>query len=68
LSVRQVLGIGRIIGAGAGRVGIYQHSDMESVFAACAQRLCTTVEKRVTRRDGIMLLALLGFCHLKKQA
>jgi len=49
-------------------VGIYQHSDMESVFAACAQRLCTTVEKRVTRRDGIMLLALLGFCHLKKQA
>jgi hypothetical protein len=66
LSVRQVLGIGRIIGAGAGIV--YQHSDMESLFAACAQRLCAAVEKRVTRRDGIMMLVLLGFCHLKKQA
>jgi len=29
---------------------LYQHSEMESVFAACAQRLCATIEKPVNMK------------------
>lgn len=68
MSVRQVLGIGRIIGAGAGAGADVSIGGTEPVFAAWAQRMCATVEKPVTRRDGIMMLVHLGFCHLKKQA